>query len=1411
MTTLLEHLDSSTVSKEIQDLKLTPPEDDPNYIFSEERIKQNNTAQNAVKYGWYSGVKDFFYYLQAIPGALDEVHDIILSKAGLAQPTESTVLESIEDYFKKVSAYYDPVRRGFTPPLGKKNKILSNVASLPGVFAQYVPTTQLLRSLPLGFAVTDSIKTGYAYEWHDVPWAFAKGYMMGGVVKIASGWHMPARIAALSALGYGVTPKGTDGNTDDKIAAAVVWGGLGGVPKIAWGKGALPDKIKQEAVEVDVQFPVNETLLKKHSDLVVELDKQHALSVRLEVEPNKTETQKINVTELREAIKDKEQAIDSLEEALWFDVKISSKIAANEATNIEPETARLDYFNKDGSPKYTDLNRNQFKFTFSNLFKKGKPTFTLGANFKAHFFPLYFVAKHFAKTNPLVKRVASELRRNRIITDVAEESILHAPIFNAAKLFRRSKLKGETTEQFNKRVPFSRAKYGLILTAMRHGIQQPSMRGSLTALEGLYRTNIKSAFKVIDSFVSAHDFKLKHAEATLIKDGKEITPQAIGKEYLKRNKDKTLTYQIRSKELESNFKLNAEEIYAFERLQWGLAEVRRMNNDRNSQMGEYNKLIPELPNYFPHIWLGNYRIGVNKVTTNKATGEEASKFIKAYHTDSAFESGRARKMFEKEYKKLDTETDTEIIKYNVKEIPPELGERKGQELDVNLDVFADSIKFLEKAGRMDEAVLLANTHNILAAKKGFSRHTLQRKNIEGWLGSPEALVTEGVITKGFNIVLGSRVQHRQIIDFMKAYQAYIRGGVRHAKNSELDVRIRRFIEGPTEHSNLSRYYPRWVQLAKTAINSATGRSSGEKASTILDDWTATIIKGITGGKITLTQRTLLESLGSLNRITLAIKLLYGQGRYLTASGVQPDQMIPAKLVELAGFSEKNNMLVWKSYSQAMYDLFNPSADIVIPLIQYGGKQRVLSPAFIKEFAPDTLVTSLKPVDIGGKVVLDPNKLFDTLSLKDLATSFEQVSRLRTLLMFNRVLLNSTKNGKPMYTVEQARVLATRFADAYMVEYNRTERPWMYTRMGAIGKTAGLFKTFTHNWLAQLYEHSYNAKVYHNNAPLATFLYLHLLVAGAMNFVLKDEIDWAIDKMQPILKKFNKGKPVPTLSQILLEDDRDDWFNFGVLSTILDADITPTVKPPSFKINDLLSFPALDVLGVDPVGFLSDDATFFKNKGILPSSINLVWRTISGTATISQWIEFHKSYAPTSLHGFIEAYYSGRDINNILFEVLNDKLGTELSETLIKSSYPELKNFPVRNTSKNVGIIFRSDKEWLKRYFSTRSLREAKMIKIVSMLTKVKQSAAFDKRTLSNIYAQHLVLDEIPPSYILDAYEAIGGTIIELQTQAHERIEKLGSTYSETSYFDMMEREYPDLYQGLIKKLEELYYSDLERK
>ena len=1419
MTTLLEHLNSGNLSGKVSDIPVIPPEEHPDYYLNKDRIEQNNTALNAAKYGWYGGVSDFFHYLQAIPGAINEVNDIIVSKTGVGKPSEGTVLESIEEYFEKVSRYYDPVRRDHTPPLGVKNKAIANFASLPGIFAQYVPTTRVLGSLPLGFAVTDSIKAGYDGTAHDVPLAFGKGYLLGTTVKLLSALRtMPARIGSLSALGFGITPKGHDGNMDDKIAAAITWGSFGIAPAV-WGKTARPDKIKQEKAEVDLEPPINKTLLDKHSDVSAELQKQYVLAERQEAKTDKTEKDKINLIELKEQIKDKEQAIVTLESSMWYDAKVTSKIATNEANNITPEIARLDYFKEDGSPKYRDMSDTQFKVSLSNLFRKGKPVFTIGEKIKAHIFPLYFSAELFTKTNPMLKRVESELRRWRILTEANEEGILHDPFFNASKFLRRSLLKGETIEQYNKRVPRSRAKYGLVLTAMRHAVEQPSERGSLTALEGLLKTNVKSAWNVINAFISAHDFKLKHVEAELIRNGKTVTQQAIGKEYLTKNKDGTFKYQITNKELESNFKLNAEETNAFTRLAWGLSEVRRMNNSRFDHYGYYHKKIPEIPNYFPHMWMGAYKVGVNKIITDKATGETKSTFVKAIHSDSALESGRAKKMLEKEYKKLETETDTESITYNVNEIKPKLSDigKQRQDIDINLDVFSESIQWLKKMDRFDEATTIANVYNFLAAKKGFTKHTLQRKNIKGWLGSADSLVPEGVISRSFNVVLGKRTQWRQINDFLKSYEAYVRGGVRNAYNNELDVRIRRFFEGPTQDTSLTEHYPRFIRLSRTAINNATGRFSGETLSKSIDAATAFVIKAISGGQITLTQRTLLDSLGGLNKITLAMKLLFGNTRYLAASGIQPDQMITAKLVELAGYSAKNNNLVAKSYAQATYDLFSPSKDI-IELVQYGKSERAFTAAFIREFVPagTTLVTAFKPLMVKNKILLDPNKLFDTLSLKDLASSFEQVSRLRALLLFNRVLLNSTKkDGTPLHTKEIAKVLATRYADAYMVEYNRTERPWIYNRLGALGKTAGLFKTFSHNWFAQLYRYMHQSKVYHNDAPLATFLYMHLLAAGILNYVAKDEINALIGMMQPVLKKFNKNKPVPDLDQILLEGDRDNWVLFGVPSTILNADITPTVKAPSFKLKDLITFPAWEVLGIDPVGLLSSEADFFTKKGIIPSSFSLFFKMmefgIDEKGLMSEWIAFHKSYAPTSMHGFIEAYYSGRDIKNILFEVINDKLGTELSETFLKSNYPDFKTFPVRNTSKQIGTIFRSDKDWMKRYFSTRSIREAKMLKIVALLTRIKRTEKADKRVLTNLYAHYLVLNEVPPSYILEKYMALGGSPNDLSDSARKRVEHWQSFYSETSYFDVMKMDYPDQYMGLIDKLEKLFFSDLERK
>ena len=98
MTTLLEHLNSGNLSGKVSDIPVIPREEHPDYYLNKDRIEQNNTALNAVKYGWYGGVSDFFHYLQAIPGAINEVNDIIVSKTGVGKPFWKALRNTLKRY-----------------------------------------------------------------------------------------------------------------------------------------------------------------------------------------------------------------------------------------------------------------------------------------------------------------------------------------------------------------------------------------------------------------------------------------------------------------------------------------------------------------------------------------------------------------------------------------------------------------------------------------------------------------------------------------------------------------------------------------------------------------------------------------------------------------------------------------------------------------------------------------------------------------------------------------------------------------------------------------------------------------------------------------------------------------------------------------------------------------------------------------------------------------------------------------------------------------------------------------------------------------------------------------------------------------------------------------------------------------
>ena len=84
-------------------------------------------------------------------------------------------------------------------------------------------------------------------------------------------------------------------------------------------------------------------------------------------------------------------------------------------------------------------------------------------------------------------------------------------------------------------------------------------------------------------------------------------------------------------------------------------------------------------------------------------------------------------------------------------------------------------------------------------------------------------------------------------------------------------------------------------------------------------------------------------------------------------------------------------------------------------------------------------------------------------------------------------------------------MARYLADQYMVEYNHLERPLIYgdKGLGTIGKPFGLFKTFQHNYLAQLVEYVNVYKHTGQSAPMVAFFAQMVFSAGLFGVIGTD--------------------------------------------------------------------------------------------------------------------------------------------------------------------------------------------------------------------------------------------------------------------------------------------------------------------
>jgi len=1229
-------IDSETVSNKAYTLSI-PEEFEPdkynlNIDFEDDSArlydKPRTDIINDIRYGWNQSQAGFFHLAANVPGGLNSIKEFASNVPGLGFLDKDGILASMEGYLRDLSDAQNPENQGLDTPDTLTGKILSGFAMAPITVAEYYGPMRLLKSLPMAMALVDGIRESDK-GLSEAAIAAGKGAIMGKLIEASSVLRLPERMGALGALGF--TTAG--GGVEDRIAGGVVFGTLGALGPV---RGKSIKDVKQSLLGENSQVRkvqqrkatewviLNEKL--GETDLLINKQEAKIEKYRARTKVNKTTLegyQKELSTLLDSRLKTKD-SMDAIGRALHTTEKL-----ANEMYGKDPRTSievLSDLFNRDGTKKYNDLEGMKHKMS-------------------GYAFPMKFITK-----NPITKWMADYMSDIRVGIESKVEMILHDPKISPLGF-------GKTRVSVDKLLSGETNAFNIGITALRKIHRENSDGAAFTRFEALYRKDWRQVEDVIQK-----SFKI------------EVDKAAEAK------KKKTKIKDVTDTELKNKYKLNQDQINVYKDLRTGLDTVHKFYND---YIKKYVKTIPDakamriatelpyIPNYMPHMFLGDYRVWVNKKTNpNKDPVHIAP-------ANSPWSANKFKKELEIKFPKKDYIVKVEKV-------------NRSNISNRGIKAFEELIQYAERMKKSDISKEMHDLYTKTIAGRGFRKHSLRRKNIPGQAGTREGL--------------------GGVLDFKDAYQIYVRGGVQKAYTFKARKETNHLVNNKDVMSKYINARTLAVKYRENAL--------GAEANKISD-----IIRNVS--RKWVGESGIENALGMGNRLTLNLKLLFFNLRYMAASAIQPFQMIPSKLLHLEAKGIRGD--TWRSVIEAQRSLVLPDRPTT-EFIEYMVKKRVVEPKFLDEFAKDTSFKSGK-FSIGKNFVLDIPKILDIFTFKKWTGRVESYSRLNAGLMFYHFLKRSGKSQK------EAMREASYLADKYMVEYNSFEKPLIYGEagLGTAGKPFGLFKTFQHNYFAQMTEHFQSIKWNELKGGDLTsaksslgFLGTMIVTAGALNVIGIEIADKLINSLTPVWERVF-GKRPQTATEMLLRSDLPDWVKWGAPSAAVGADLTTTLAAPGLGIQDLVSVPSLEVLGLHPgqVG-----VPLFKERkgGVLQAGFGWAYKTTMGMATEADAQKFYKSVAPTSFQGVIEAYYNGGV--GVFFD--KDK------SVIINDPW-----------KKGRGKVRRDLDGWLSRLMSSYSLEEATALKTIYSLSVIDRAASNSQQSVVET-AAHLALNgEAIPRFLFD--------------------------------------------------------------
>ena len=647
--------------------------------------------------------------------------------------------------------------------------------------------------------------------------------------------------------------------------------------------------------------------------------------------------------------------------------------------------------------------------------------------------------------------------------------------------------------------------------------------------------------------------------------------------------------------------------------------------------------------YLPAIWTGDFRVFIRN---------SKGKPVKVIGAKSRRQANAIKQVIEQ-----DTKGYTGSV---------EAVKRKGKESQ-SIEAFHEAIRSLKQG--TPEAQLLEKTFNDILARRGFGKHRLQRKGVEGFMGSEGGL--EGVRS------------------FIKSYQFYVDGGLRYAENMKAFHETNKLFSDP----DMIRAYPNTLEALRKWREHSVGARG--KVDEVISNWTRNTLGETAVGRV----------LGRVNQITLITKLFMWNGRFIAAQGIQPFQVIPAKLVNLSSQDFRGSVL--KSIAQANKSFFFPDAGAV-DSIRFAVQNGTIAPKFVKE---------LQDVLVSNKASWMTGDVPGLLTGQRLAGRVEEYSRMMANLQFYHFLKNS--NVPHRTAVESAAYLT----DKYMVEYSTIARPMIYGSkgLGTLGKPVGLFKTFQHNYLAQMVEHVQFTKKTGKPAGLAVFVGSQVLAAGLMGVIGVEVADNMLNAM---------GQP--TLSQMMLEAGVPNWLLWGVPSAAIDVDLTTTLAAPGLGMGDFFSMPGYEYVGKSVAG-----------------AINWGVKKARGTQTPIDSMNFWNQVAPTSMKGLVEKHYTRED------------------------------GLTPHPTKHGYGTFRRNTRAWVARFLSGRTLEESRALKSIWQTTRVEDRERVSIDQLVDLSAWAMGNDEDIPDWVFNsAIDDFGVRPRAFQRMVKDRYNKASMTLIE---------------------------------